>query len=107
MPALPSTQSTRAAGSAGDRRVDEEDALTAADAAELEALLGELLVIRAERVASTAGARTLCDRVHPNHRDSARNLLHYSPCADATCGRCNCVWRRWGCLRSDARNPTC
>lgn len=57
--------------------MDRGNALGGADTAELEALLDELLAIRAELVASTAGARALCDGVHPLHRDSALNLLHY------------------------------
>ncbi|MFP5410421.1 MAG: pyruvate kinase [Gammaproteobacteria bacterium] len=48
-----------------------------ADNADLESLATELLAIRTEMVASAARARALCSTVHPDHQDSARNLLHY------------------------------
>ena len=45
--------------------------------AELEALIGELLDLRAEMVAAVAEAAPVLASVHPTHRASARNLLHY------------------------------
>ncbi|MDM7922451.1 MAG: hypothetical protein QUS14_09130, partial [Pyrinomonadaceae bacterium] len=42
-----------------------------------ESVVRELLVIRAEIISETARSNKLLDRVHPNFRESARNLLHY------------------------------
>lgn len=45
---------------------------------DVEDLLGELTAIRADMVADSALLpREWLDEVHPNYRDSARNLLHY------------------------------
>ena len=44
---------------------------------ELQALLTELTAIRATMVEEAAASQSLLDDVHPNYRDSARNLLHY------------------------------
>ena len=46
------------------------------NATHLDALLRELLAIRDDIVAAAARERQL-ERVHANHRESARNLLHY------------------------------
>lgn len=47
------------------------------DHADLESLLGELLALRAEIVANPVRSQALCAAVHPDHRRSAVNLLHY------------------------------
>lgn len=59
------------------RRANTDSGDLQADNADLESLLAELLAIRAEIVASPVRAQALCAAVHPDHRDSARNLLHY------------------------------
>lgn len=59
------------------RRVHAENGTTPADSAELESLLDELLAIRAEIVAGPVHAQAHCAAVHPDHRHSASNLLHY------------------------------
>lgn len=48
-----------------------------AEDADLASVLGELLAIRADIVASPAGAQPLYSGVHADHRMSARNLMHY------------------------------
>jgi pyruvate kinase len=45
--------------------------------ADIEAVLSELMAIRADMVASLAMSQPHLAKVHANHRDSARNLLHY------------------------------
>ena len=45
--------------------------------ADIEDILGELLTIRADMVASLAMSQPDLEKVHPNYRDSARNLLQY------------------------------
>ena len=45
--------------------------------AEVESLLHELTAIRAEMLAEEIKSQSRLDAVHPNHRVSARNLLHY------------------------------
>jgi pyruvate kinase len=42
-----------------------------------ESVIRELLTIRAEIVSETARSNKLLDAIHPNFRESARNLLHY------------------------------
>lgn len=44
---------------------------------DVEDVLGELTAIRADMAADSALPRERLDEVHPNYRDSARNLLHY------------------------------
>ncbi len=44
---------------------------------EIEEALKELVAIRADMVESLASSQALIDEVHPNYRESARNLLHY------------------------------
>jgi len=44
---------------------------------DIEGVLGELMLIRADMVASLAKSQTCLARVHANYRESARNLLHY------------------------------
>ncbi|MEW5966086.1 MAG: pyruvate kinase [Pseudomonadota bacterium] len=48
-----------------------------AENADLDGLLAELLAIRTDILASAARAQALCCTVHPDHQESARNLLHY------------------------------
>lgn len=48
-----------------------------ADIEDIEDILRELTAIRADVVASPALAQPRLDEVHPNYRDSARNLMHY------------------------------
>ncbi|MHB8825957.1 MAG: pyruvate kinase, partial [Thiobacillus sp.] len=45
--------------------------------ADIEAVLSELMAIRADMVASLAMSQPDLAKVHANQRDSARNLLHY------------------------------
>ncbi|MDR3635088.1 MAG: pyruvate kinase [Isosphaeraceae bacterium] len=44
---------------------------------DVERALSELTAIRADIVAEAAGSRSRLDQVHPDYRESARNLLHY------------------------------
>jgi pyruvate kinase len=44
---------------------------------DIKGILGELLAIRADMVAEVVRNRSRLDKVHPNYRESARNLLHY------------------------------
>ncbi len=44
---------------------------------DIKGVLGELLAIRADMVAEVVRNRSRLDKVHPNYRESARNLLHY------------------------------
>ena len=44
---------------------------------EIEGVFGELSDIRAEMVACSSESQTRLEEVHPNYRDSARNLLQY------------------------------
>jgi pyruvate kinase len=44
---------------------------------DVESVLRELAAVRAEMVAGLAISEKRLDEVHPNYRDSARNLLHY------------------------------
>lgn len=44
---------------------------------EISAILHELLAIRSEIISETARSARLLELVHPNFRESARNLLHY------------------------------
>ena len=44
---------------------------------DVETLLAELSAIRTEMINEAGRCRALLDAVHPNHRESARNLLHY------------------------------
>jgi pyruvate kinase len=53
------------------------DAPPAFQAGEIEAVLAELLRIRKEVMADAARATPLLERIHPQYRASARNLLHY------------------------------
>lgn len=45
--------------------------------ADIEGVLRELTAIRADMVAETAESTSRLDGVHPDYRESARNLLHY------------------------------
>ncbi|QDU28970.1 Pyruvate kinase I [Anatilimnocola aggregata] len=47
------------------------------DSADIERVLEELMAIRTELVAAAAVSEPRLAEVHPNFRDSARNLLHY------------------------------
>jgi len=67
-------------------QTDREDAFLAMDDAthedcpevkEIKSLLDELTAIRAEMLAEEIKLQSRLDAVHPNHRASARNLLHY------------------------------
>lgn len=44
---------------------------------DVEILLAELAAIRTEMINEAGRCRALLDEVHPNYRESARNLLHY------------------------------
>ncbi len=56
---------------------DRADSGTDSVNTEIEAVLAELVAIRADIVADASVPRTLLDSVHADYRDSARNLLHY------------------------------
>lgn len=45
--------------------------------ADFEGILRELTAIRSEMVAGTNRLQNRLNTVHPNYRESARNLLHY------------------------------
>lgn len=47
--------------------------------ADIEGVLRELKAIRADMVAEAALSQSRLNEVHPNYRESARNLLHYLP----------------------------
>lgn len=47
------------------------------DSAAIESVLEELMAIRTEMIAAVAISQPRLAQVHPNFRDSARNLLHY------------------------------
>ena len=56
---------------------EHDDKSTCQGDEEIKGVLGELLTIRADMVAEEVRNRSRLDKVHPNYRDSARNLLHY------------------------------
>jgi pyruvate kinase len=47
------------------------------ESTDIEEILKELMVIRADLIAGSAMSQSRVDEAHPNYRESARNLLHY------------------------------